>query len=105
MRPGLLRRSVMGHMYGAVENPPRSSFTRPETNPPYPPLTGLLKNPVSGAGVWASHAACESKPHRRVRPPGTRRRRLRAAQALQGANKRAAIAAASRLRFTAIAVR
>ena len=28
---------------GLLKNPPRSSFPRPETNPPYPPLTGGYK--------------------------------------------------------------
>ena len=67
--------------------------------------SGLLKNPVSEAGGMAGHAAWESKPNRRVRTPGTRIRRFRAAQALHRTNKRAARAAASRLRFTAVAVR
>ena len=28
---------------GLLKNPPRSSFPRPKTNPPYPPLTGGYK--------------------------------------------------------------
>ena len=66
---------------------------------------GSVEKPRFEAGVLASHAAWEIKPNRRVRPRGTRRRRLRAAQALHRANIRAATAAASRLRFTAVAVR
>ena len=69
------------------------------------PLKGLLNNPFSEAGGMAAHAAAESKPQRRERPRCARIRLLRAAQALQRANKCAATAAASRLRLTAVAVR
>ena len=70
-----------------------------------PTEEGLLKNPVSGAGVLAAHAAAEREPNRRVRARCVLIRRLKAAQALHRANIPAATAAASRLRFTALAVR
>ena len=54
------------------------------------PLEGLLKNPVSEVGGVAVHAAAQSKPNRRAKARWTRSQRLRAAQALQRADIRAA---------------
>ena len=95
--------SVGGH--ATEKTPPTGSVSGkiPLTSPT--PPQGAVEKPRFEAGGMASHAAWEREPNRRVRPRGTRIRRLKAAQALHRANKRAATAAASRLRFTAVAVR